>query len=87
MNYKSNRVCSYWLFTSLVANFIRALHKKGVPASVVDQRIDRNLVFGGITRGLFNQEEFDENQVSIPIHNALIDDDVTLILNTIKEGW
>ncbi len=90
LDYKNDRESAYWLFTMLVEkreNFIRALQSKGVPASVVHQRIDRNSVFGGITAGLVNQEKFNENQVSIPVHSELTDDDITLILNTIKEGW
>jgi perosamine synthetase len=90
MEYKSDRVSSYWLFTMLVEkreDFIRALKSQGALASVVHMRIDRNSVFRGITPGLVNQEKFNENQVSIPVHNGLTDNDVDLIINTIKKGW
>ncbi len=90
LDYTDDRESAYWLFTFLVEkreNFIRALQSKGAPASVVHLRIDRNSVFGGITAGLFNQEKFNDNQVSIPVHNALTEDDIRLILNAIKEGW
>lgn len=87
---KNDRESAYWLFTILVEkreDFIRALKNKGIPASVVHLRIDDNSVFGGTTPGLSNQEKFNEAQVAIPVHSALTDDDVKLILDTIKEGW
>lgn len=90
LDYKNDRVCAYWLFTMLVEkreNFIRALQGKGVPASVVHLRIDKNSIFGGITPDLPNQERFNERQVSIPVHNGLTDDDVNLVVNAIKRGW
>ncbi|MEW6714579.1 MAG: DegT/DnrJ/EryC1/StrS family aminotransferase [Nitrospirota bacterium] len=90
LDYKNDRLCAYWLFTMLVEkreNFIRALQSKGVPASVVHLRIDKNSIFGGITPDLPNQERFNERQVSIPVHNGLTDSDVDLVVNAIKEGW
>jgi len=90
LDYKNDRLCAYWLFTMLVEkreNFIRALQSKGVPASVVHLRIDKNSIFGGITPDLPNQERFNERQVSIPVHNGLTDDDVDLVVNAIKRGW
>jgi perosamine synthetase len=90
LDHKDDRKSAYWLFTILVKrrhDFIKKLKERGVPASVVHLRIDDNTVFGGITQGLSNQEKFNEDQVAIPIHEALTDDDVKLILDTIKEGW
>ncbi len=90
LDYKSDRASAYWLFTMLAEkrlDFIRALKSRGVPASVVHLRIDRNSVFGGITPGLVNQERFNEKQVSIPVHNGLTDDDVALVIDAIKRGW
>lgn len=90
LDYKNDRVSAYWLFTMLVEkreNFIRALQSKGVPASVVHLRIDKNSIFGGITPDLPNQERFNDKQVSIPVHNGLTDDDVGLVVSAIKEGW
>lgn len=90
LDYKNDRMCAYWLFTMLVEkreDFILALQSKGVPASVVHLRIDKNSIFGGITPDLPNQERFNERQVSIPVHNGLTDSDVDLVVNAIKEGW
>lgn len=90
LDYKNDRLCAYWLFTMLVEkreNFIRALQSKSVPASVVHLRIDKNSIFGGITPDLPNQERFNERQVSIPVHNGLMDEDVALVIDAIKRGW
>ncbi len=90
LDYKSDRVCTYWLFTMLVEkreDFIRSLKSRGAPASVVHLRIDKNSVLGGITPDLVHQEKFNEKQVSIPVHNDLTDDDVGIVIHAIKEGW
>jgi perosamine synthetase len=90
LEYKDDRESAYWLFTMLVerrTEFIRKLKGKDVPASVMHLRIDNNSVFGGIRPDLIVQAEFDENQVSIPVHSGLTDDDVKLIVDTIKKGW
>ncbi|MFA5879711.1 MAG: DegT/DnrJ/EryC1/StrS family aminotransferase [Candidatus Margulisiibacteriota bacterium] len=90
LNYQKDRVCSFWIFQILVEkreDFIRSLKKKNIPSSVVHLRIDKNSVFGGVTPGLTNQEIFNEKQISIPIHQALSDEDVELIIKTIKQGW
>lgn len=85
-----DREHAYWLFTMLADrrdDFIRKLAEKGIPSSVVHQRIDRNSVFGGLTRDLVGQEEFDRRQIAIPVHEALSDDDVDFVISTIREGW
>ena len=90
LNYKDDRECAYWLFTMLVErriDFIKKLKEREIPASVMHQRIDNNSVFGGIRPDLVNQEKFDRNQVSIPVHSGLTDDEVDLVINTIKKGW
>jgi len=90
LDYKNDRECAYWLYTMLVEHridFIEKLREKDIPASVMHQRIDDNSVFGGITPGLVNQEKFNDLQVAIPVHNALTNEDVKLIVDTIKKGW
>lgn len=90
LNYKDDRESAYWLFTILVENrlnFIRKLKSRGIPTSVVHLRIDRNSVFGGITPNLPNQEKFDQNQISIPIHAALSESDIEKIISVIRSGW
>ena len=90
LDYQDDRESAYWLFTILVENrldFIKKLKTRKIPTSVVHLRIDRNSIFGGITPNLGNQEKFDQNQVSIPIHDALSEQDVEKIISAIKSGW
>lgn len=90
LSYKVDRQSSFWLFTILVEKreaFIKMLQEKGIPASVVHLRIDKNSIFGGINKNLVNQERFNETQVSLPIHQKLTDEEVNLIIKTIKSGW
>ena len=54
---------------------------------MVHLRIDHNSVFGGITPNLPNQEKFNQNQVAIPIHEGLSQEEVNNIINYIKKGW
>lgn len=90
LKYQSDRQSSFWLFTVLVEkreNFIKKLKEKGIPASVVHLRIDKNSLFGGVKNDLPNQETFNQLQISIPVHQGLSDEDAGLITNTIKAGW
>ncbi len=85
-----DRTHAYWLFTILVErreDFIRKLASYGIPASVVHLRIDHNTVFGGLREDLYGQAEFNERQVSIPVHEALSEEDVDKIIDTIRSGW
>ena len=90
LNYRTDRESAYWLFTVLAerrTDFIKKLKEHGIPSSVVHLRIDHNSVFGGITPDLLNQERFNEDQVAIPVHSGLSNDDVEQIVNCIKGGW
>lgn len=81
---------AYWIFTMKVENrdgFAKKMKERKIPVSVVDLRIDRNTIFGGITKNLVGQEEFEKKQISIPVHDALKDDEVGLIIDSIKAGW
>ena len=88
--YNKDRTSAYWLYGFHVEqreNFIRALKHKGISASVIHQRIDRNNVFGGIRKDLPAQEQFDATQIHIPIHDGVTKDQVAYIVDTIKSGW
>jgi len=90
IDYKKDRESSYWLFPLLVENridFIKKLKEVGIPTSVVHLGIDKNTIFGGKDYSLANQRFFDDNQIHIPIHDKLSEDDVELIIKTIKNGW
>jgi perosamine synthetase len=87
---KPDRQSAYWLYGFHVErreDFIHALKDRGITASVIHQRIDRNSVFGGINPDLVNQERFDKTQIHIPMHDALTDDQVNYIVDAIKQGW
>jgi perosamine synthetase len=90
MNYKNDRESSYWLFPLIVEDrisFIKKLKEINIPTSVIHLGIDKNSVFGGKDESLINQRWFDNNQIHIPINSDLSDEDVELIINTIKSGW
>ncbi len=87
--YKSDRQSAYWLFGLHVEkreDFITALKDKGITASVIHQRIDRNSVFGGIN-DLPSQDAFDKTQIHIPIHDAITIEGIEYIISSIKAGW
>jgi perosamine synthetase len=67
--------------------FVRALKSRGIPASVVHQRIDRNRVFGGARAELSGQGFFDEHQIALPIHCGLAEEDVAQVINAVRNGW
>ncbi len=90
MEYKDDRESANWFFQVLVerrTDFIRMLKEHDIPASVVHLRIDTNSVFGGLAADLPGQERFNENQVALPIHRELTDEDIRKITNCIRKGW
>lgn len=90
LQHHSDRTHAYWLFTLLVdrrEEFIRNLAEHGIPASVVHLRIDHNSIFGGLSHDLPGQAEFNEQQVSIPVHEGMGDGDMERIVRTIRKGW
>ena len=87
---KDDRVSACWLFTLLAErrdDFLRALQGRGVPASVLHQRIDRNSVFGGLRKDLPNIAWFNDHQASVPLHAGLSDDEVETVIGAVKAGW
>lgn len=89
-NYRNDCESAYWLFGFHVkkrSSFIKAMTDREIVVSVVHQRIDRNSLFGGITKGLYGQELFDADQINIPIHDGLSDEDVDYVIRSIKRGW
>lgn len=87
---KPDRQSADWLFTMLVErrdDFLRALQSRGVPASVLHQRIDRNSVFGGLRKDLPNIAWFNDHQASVPLHAGLGDEEVETVIRAVKAGW
>ena len=90
LDYKNDRESAFWLFTILVEgrlDFIKKMKQEDIPVSVVHQRIDRFSVFGGKTLGLVHQEKFDKDQIAIPIHSGLTDEDLHRIITSVNSGW
>ena len=88
--YKNDRESSYWLYPTLVekrTGFIKKLSEHNIPTSVVHIGIDKNTLFGGKNYDLTNQRFFDDNQIHLPINEKLTDDNINLIIKTIKNGW
>lgn len=84
---KPNGKPSYWIFTMRVENrksFISKMKQNDIEVSVLDRRIDKHPIFQNITPNLLGQEKFDEEQISIPVHDALSEMDLAKIVNTIK---
>jgi perosamine synthetase len=87
---KSDRENSYWLFPMLVEKrdkFIKRMLEKKIPVSVVHQGIDRFDIFGGKVMDHIQQRKFDKNQICIPIHSGLTNNDINSIITAVKEGW
>lgn len=90
LDYKDDRESSNWFFPLLVekrVDFITKLGRHGIPASVVHLRIDTNSVFGGMNEDLLSQERFNNNQVALPIHREITDEQVGEIINCVRQGW
>lgn len=81
---------SWWLFTLRVErreDFARAVSGRGIPVSVVDRRIDRHSVFGGERKDLPGAAQLDAEQIALPLHEGLSEDDVAQIVEAVKAGW
>lgn len=89
MNYQNDRLSSYWIYPMRVerrTDFVRAMTSRGVPVSVVHQRIDRHPIFGGL-QDLPGQALFDATQINLPVHDGLTYEDVTQVIDAVKGGW
>lgn len=85
-----DREHAYWLFTVLVErrqDFVGALAEEGIPTSVVDLRIDRNTVFGGLRQDLPGQTRFDAQQIALPLHECLLREDAEHVVAAVRNGW
>lgn len=79
---------AYWIFPITVwgrINFIEKMKQEGIPVSVIDRRIDRHDIFGGMRHELFWQCLFDHTQVNLPVHEQLTKDDLSRIIEVVKK--
>lgn len=80
---------SNWLYPVLVGyrnDFIKAMRSRGVPVTKTDSRIDTNPVFGRVTE-LPNTQFYDDHEANLPCHENLTDEDINLVIESIKKGW
>ena len=80
----------FWLFPILVErreDFGRAMKSRDVPITVVDRRIDKHPILGGLREDLEGAARFDAEQIHIPIHEDLSDEDVAKVVESVKSGW
>lgn len=89
-----DRESAYWIFPMRVQrrdDFIRKMRENGIPVSVVHLGIDRhpifNPLFGGTHQDLVGQRLFDAEQINLPCHPNLTQDDVWKVIETIQGGW
>ena len=87
---KEDRKSSNWLFTILVEkreDFIKMMKDNGIETHMVHIRCDVYPIFGGKRLELPAMNEVESKYVSIPLHHALTDKDVSKVIDTIKKGW
>lgn len=85
-----DRTSAHYLFGFHVENrdsFIKLLREKNIAVSVIHIGIDKNTIFGGRRIDLPNQRRFDETQIHIPMHDALTDEQISYIIDSVKKGW
>lgn len=88
LDYKEENSSANWLFTIILNNrnsFITYLKEKGIPTSVVHLGIHNNDVFKKSFSNLENQNLFDKQQISIPLHSNLTNNDINQIVDVINE--
>lgn len=84
-----NKTHAYYVFSMKVERrdiFVRAMQERGVPCSVVNRRIDRHPIFGGL-RNLPGTKEFDESQINLPCHGMLNVVEVDKVIEAVQKGW
>ena len=90
LQYKDDRLGSYWLFTVLVDNrdsFRDFMRERGVHTSRAHVRNDWHTCFKGAKtpRKLSGVEYFDNFQINIPVHWGVTPDDRAYIMDCIRE--
>lgn len=89
LRYESDRQSSYWIFTVLVRDrdsFQRFMAKQGIMVSRVHVRNDLHTYTKAFRRNLPGVDQFERDQVSIPVGWWVTDEDREMIVRTI-EDW
>jgi perosamine synthetase len=87
---KGDRVSADWLFSLHVEkrdDFCRMMRSKEIEVSVVHQRIDRNALYGGERSDLPELTRFTSTHICLPLHPRLSDEDVRLVIDSVRGGW
>ncbi|MHC4455848.1 MAG: DegT/DnrJ/EryC1/StrS family aminotransferase [Planctomycetota bacterium] len=88
LKYKDDRSSVYWLYTVRVKNrpeFMEHMKNAGVTVSKVHVRNDTYTMFKDFRTELPGVDEFDSEQISIPVGWWLTEKDLTHIINTTVE--
>jgi perosamine synthetase len=86
----SDREGGFFTFCVHVRNrddFAKAMHDRGVDASVVHLRIDGNTIFGPRREDLPQLERLTDTMICLPLHYRLGDDDVAQVIDAVRAGW
>jgi perosamine synthetase len=81
---------AYYFFSMKVDrryDFIKKMKEKEIPVSVVNRRIDKHPVFGGVREELVGMKEFEEKHIALPCHDGLTDENVNTIIQAVLGGW
>lgn len=81
---------AWWFYPLSVErrdDFARAMRSRGVPVSVVHQRIDKHPIFGGVRTDLPGMDYFDAHQINLPVHTGIKVEDVLRYCSAILKGW
>jgi dTDP-4-amino-4,6-dideoxygalactose transaminase len=88
LRYAEDRLSSYWLFTIRVRDrdgFQNFMTQRGVQVSRVHVRNDLHTYTKAFRRNLPGVDEFEREQISIPVGWWISDDDRETIVRTIEE--
>lgn len=89
LNYKGDRVSSYWLYTIMVNdlfNFMSYMKEKEIMVSQVHARNDTHDAFKEFRKeGLIGVDEFCKHQVSIPVGSWLTSENINYIIKSILQ--
>jgi|SRR3989344_1414159 len=90
LDYKSDRVSAYWLYSIRVKNltrFIAKLNERGIIVSQVHARNDKHTMFNDFQCELPNVDKFTSQMICIPSGWWLTKSELVRIIETINQGW
>jgi len=86
----ADRRSAFWTFCLHVErrlDFVRAMKARGIEASVVHLRIDRNSLFGPVRTDLPQLARFTETMVCLPLHGGVSEQDAAHVVEAVRKGW